>query len=75
MLSDFRSSAVIFWLIDFLHSITAVGWEAINTLRDLGHCTVAFNGKTEVDRPGMMELEGPEFTADDLKVGGEITIE
>lgn len=57
------------------YKVTAVGWEAINTLRDLGHCTVAFNGKTEVDRPGMMELEGPEFTADDLKVGGEITIE
>ena len=57
------------------YKVTAVGWEDINTLRDLGHCTVAFNGKTEVDRPGMMELEGPEFTAEDLKVGGEITIE
>lgn len=56
------------------YKVTAVGWEAINTLRDLGHCTVSFRGLQEVERPGMIELSGPEFTAEDLKVGGEIEI-
>lgn len=56
------------------YKVTAVGWEAINTLRDLGHCTVSFRGLPEVERPGMIELSGPEFTAEDLKVGGEIEI-
>lgn len=62
-------------ICDKKYKITAVGWEAINTLRDLGHCTVSFRGMSEVERPGMIELDGPEFTADDLKVGGMITIE
>jgi PTS system glucitol/sorbitol-specific IIA component len=55
--------------------VTAVGWEALNTLRDLGHCTVSFNGKTEVDRPGMIELAGEPMKQEDFFVGGKIEIE
>ena len=54
--------------------MTSIIWEAINTLSDLGHCTVSFRGLPEVERTGMIELSGPEFTAEDLKVGGEIEI-
>ncbi len=57
------------------YKISAVGWEALNTLRDLGHATVSFRGMDEVERPGMIELVGDPFTAEDLFEGGVIEIE
>lgn len=38
--------------------VTAVGHEANNTLDTMGHCTFCFNGKSEVQIPGQIELSG-----------------
>ncbi|WP_173648256.1 PTS glucitol/sorbitol transporter subunit IIA [Faecalicoccus pleomorphus] len=54
--------------------ITDVGWEAIMTLRELGHCTVSFNGAEKAPRPGMIELAGLPFTAEDLHLNGKLEI-
>ncbi len=54
--------------------ITAVGWEALNTLRELGHCTLSFNGAAEVERPGIIELKGAPVTKEQLLAGGTIEI-
>ena len=54
--------------------ITAVGWEALVTLRELGHCTLSFNGATEAERPGMIELKGTAVTEQQLTAGGKIEI-
>ncbi len=54
--------------------ITAVGNEAVSTLRDMGHCTIVFDGATEPERPGCIHLKGDEpFLPEDLKEG--ITLE
>lgn len=39
------------------YKITAVGKEAQITLKDLGHCTINFNGQTEVELPGTIYVE------------------
>ncbi len=55
--------------------ITAVGSEALHTLRTLGHCTLSFKGGSEPERPGCIMLEGGEaLTPDDIKVGAAIEI-
>lgn len=56
------------------YTITDVGPEALMTLRELGHCTVSFNGAEHAPRPGMIELSGEPFTEDDLVEGGTIEI-
>lgn len=56
------------------YDITAVGEEAKQTLRQLGHCTLSFQGGSEPERPGCIMLEGEPFTAADVKVGGTIEI-
>lgn len=55
-------------------TISAVGYEAVNTLRSLGHCTLSFKGKTEVERPGIIELQGNSIYPGDIKIGEEIKI-
>lgn len=41
------------------YKVTAVGTEAMLTLKELGHCTFKFTGKSEAEVPGQIELEGP----------------
>lgn len=57
------------------YTITAMGNEALHTLRTLGHCTINFCGGNEAERPGCMMVTGPEaFKAKDAFEGGEIEI-
>lgn len=56
-------------------TITAVGSEALHTLRTLGHCTISFRGGNEAERPGCIMVTGKEpFTVSDVVHGGEIEI-
>ena len=60
---------------DKLFEITAVGPVALETLKNLGHCTIGFTGAKEVPLPGYLMLRGPEdITMDDLVPGAEISI-
>lgn len=55
--------------------ITAVGIEALITLKSLGHCTINFAGGSEAALPGCIMLEGCEkVVASDLVEGTEISI-
>lgn len=56
------------------YKITAVGDEAVHTLKTLGHCTLAFKGDTEPYRPGCLMLDGEIVTAEDLVDGTSIQI-
>ena len=56
------------------YKITAVGDEAIQTLKELGHCTLAFTADTEPYRPGCINLDGEIVTEADLANGTEIQI-
>lgn len=55
-------------------TITAIGDEARQTFRDLGHCTISFKGGAEPERPGCIMVEGEELEASDIVVGGIIEI-
>lgn len=46
------------WMAGQEYTVTAVGEEAMKTLRDKGHCTFVFNGKDTVEQPGQMALKG-----------------
>lgn len=39
--------------------VTAVGEEAMKTLRENGHCTLVFTGKDQVEQPGQIMVSGP----------------
>lgn len=52
--------------------ITAVGEVAKQTLRELGHCTVKFNGLTAPEMPGDLCVE--EGVIPSLQIGDEIAI-
>lgn len=52
--------------------ITAVGEEANKTFKSMGHCTFKFTGKTEVELPGQIEVEGEALP--DIRVGDTIEI-
>lgn len=51
--------------------VTAVGDEANKTLKELGHCTLKFNGGNEADLPGVINLDGE---LGDIKVGDDLII-
>lgn len=53
------------------YRITGVGSEANKTLRELGHCTLKFNGSSEPDLPGVVNIDG---VIQDIKVGDIISI-
>ena len=56
-------------------TITAIGDEALHTLKELGHCTLSFRGGETAERPGCIMLQGDEpFVKDDVKMGGTIEI-
>ena len=57
-----------------VYKITAVGDEAIHTLKELGHCTIAFKGDSEPYRPGCIQLDGEIITAEDVVNGAVIQI-
>lgn len=61
-------------LCNKVFTITAIGDEALHTLKELGHCTLSFKGGSEPERPGCIMLEGEEFTSQDLIQGGTIEI-
>ena len=56
------------------YRITAVGDEAIHTLKELGHCTLAFTADTEPYRPGCINLDGEIITEADVANGAVIQI-
>ena len=56
------------------YKITAVGDEAIQTLKELGHCTLAFTADTEPYRPGCINLDGEVITEADVADGTVIQI-
>lgn len=57
-----------------VYKITAVGDEAIHTLKELGHCTLAFTDSAEPYRPGCINLDGEPVTAADVVNGAVIQI-
>lgn len=56
------------------YRVTAVGTEALHTLRELGHCTLSFKGGDTPERPGCIMLEGEPLTAADIQKGGKIEL-
>ncbi len=61
-------------ICDKVYDITAVGDEALHTLRQLGHCTLSFKGGNEPERPGCIMLEGEPLRPEDVVKGGTIEI-
>jgi len=60
---------------DKVFTITAIGDEALHTLKELGHCTLSFKGGDAAERPGCIMLQGDEpLTKDDIKAGATIEI-
>ena len=59
---------------DKTYGITAVGDEAIHTLRQMGHCTLAFSSDAEPYRPGCINIDGEIVTKDDVANGTVIQI-
>lgn len=55
-------------------TITAIGDEAKETFRQLGHCTISFNGGDEPERPGCIMVEGEDIAPEDIVEGGTIEI-
>lgn len=59
---------------DKAFTITAIGDEALHTLRELGHCTLSFKGGDTPERPGCIMLQGDApLVKDDIKMG--VTVE
>ncbi|MFG6331678.1 MAG: PTS glucitol/sorbitol transporter subunit IIA [Lachnospiraceae bacterium] len=54
--------------------ITAIGTEALHTLRQLGHCTLCFKGGDTPECPGYIMLEGDRPAPEDIVKGGIIEI-
>lgn len=61
-------------LCEKVYNVTAVGDEALHTLRELGHCTLSFNGGSVPERPGCIMLEGEPITPADIKKGSTIEL-
>lgn len=56
-------------LADRSYTVTAVGDEAMQTLRENGHCTIVFTGKDTVEQPGQIMVKGdgvPRFMVGDV---------
>ena len=56
-------------LADRSYTVTAVGDEAMKTLRENGHCTIVFTGKDVVEQPGQIMVKGdgvPRFMVGDV---------
>lgn len=53
-------------------NVTSVGNVALKTLKDLGHCTIKFDGETEANLPGELHVDG---LVPEVKVGDIIIFE
>ena len=56
-------------LADRSYTVTAVGDEAMKTLRENGHCTIVFTGKDAVEQSGQIMVKGdgvPRFMVGDV---------
>ena len=56
-------------LADRSYTVTAVGDEAMKTLREHGHCTIVFTGKDAEEQPGQIMVKGdgvPRFMVGDI---------
>ena len=53
-------------------NVTAVGNTALKTLKDLGHCTIKFDGDSNANLPGEIHVDG---LLPEIKVGDIITFE
>ncbi|MGO1044174.1 PTS glucitol/sorbitol transporter subunit IIA [Clostridioides difficile] len=53
------------------YCIVSVGDIAQNTLREIGHCTIKFDGEDKVNLPGEIHVE---IGKPDIKIGDLITI-
>lgn len=45
-------------IADRSYTVTAVGSEAMHTLREKGHCTIVFTGAAETEQPGQIMVRG-----------------
>lgn len=45
-------------IADMEYTVTAVGNNALDTLKEKGHCTLVFTGKEKVEQPGQIMLKG-----------------
>ena len=61
-------------LCDQVYTITAIGEEALHTLKELGHCCLSFSGAKNALRPGNIELAGPTLREELLYAGGRLQI-
>jgi len=61
-------------ICDKVYEITAIGSEALHTLRELGHCTLCFRGDSEPERPGCIMLAGEPLHPEDVVSGATIEI-
>ncbi|WP_455543580.1 PTS glucitol/sorbitol transporter subunit IIA [Intestinibacter sp.] len=52
--------------------VTSVGNVALKTLKDLGHCTIKFDGDTKSNLPGEIHVKG---IIPDVKIGDIISFE
>lgn len=51
-------------------NVTAVGNVALKTLKDLGHCTIKFDGEDTANLPGELHVDG---SVPEIKVGDVIS--
>lgn len=62
-------------ICDKAFTITAIGDEALHTLKELGHCTFSFKGGDTPERPGCIMLQGDvPLVKDDVKIGSTIEV-
>lgn len=59
-------------IADKKFNVTAVGNVALKTLKDLGHCTIKFDGDTKSNLPGELHVDG---LVPEVKIGDIITFE
>ncbi|MFZ7131080.1 MAG: PTS glucitol/sorbitol transporter subunit IIA [Eubacteriales bacterium] len=60
-------------ICDETYIVTAVGIEALHTLKIMGHCCLKFDGATTPQLPGTIHLLGSKIP--DIVIGKNITIE
>lgn len=61
-------------ICDKVFTITAIGDEALQTFKELGHCTISFQGGTVPERPGCIMVSGDALEEADIVKGGKIEI-
>lgn len=54
------------------YEVSAVGSEANETLRKMGHCTLSFGGSDTAELPGFLELKGDGMP--EIKIGDKFEI-